>query len=64
MTGEQIAKTLGLIYNGPQEVYRGGEVYLFTDQHTRETFAVRHLDRKVVESGLNALRIRFNAADN
>jgi len=35
MTGEQLAKTHDLIYTGPQEVYQGQDVYLFTDRATR-----------------------------
>ena len=59
MTGDQIARTVGIIYTGVQEVYRGGEVYLFTDTYTKSTFAVKRLDRVEVENGLNDLRARF-----
>jgi len=59
MPGEQIAKTLNLIYNGVQEVYSGPDVYLFTDKSTGGTFAVKKLDIVEVENGLNDLRSRF-----
>jgi len=60
MTGEQLAKIHDLIYTGPQEVYQGPDVYLFTDRATRGTFAVRKLDTESVTNGLNDLRKRFN----
>jgi len=59
MTGDQIAKILNLTYTGVQKCYREPDIYLFTDPHTKGTFAVKKLDREEVEKGLNSLRARF-----
>ena len=55
MTGEQLAKVHDLIYTGPQEVYRGPDIYLFADKVTRGTFSVAKLDRESVQNGLKGV---------
>ncbi len=61
--GHEIAEKLGIQFNGIEELIPGKKIYLFTDNETESSFAVKLLDEETVKKELEITRAKFKESN-